>query len=72
MFEEYKMIRNSGISPFGAALMSIYLIIVASPLIAFSNWYNRNYIDETIFDLEDFKDKIESIREPAKLDDLTL
>lgn len=53
MFEDYKMLRSDGISPVGAALMSVYLLVVVGPLLMFSDWYGKKHVGEYIDD-DDF------------------
>jgi len=65
MFENYKSLRDSGITPIGAALLSVYLMIVAGPLLAFSDWYGEKYVGETGFEFdEDFDGDVEFIEDP--------
>lgn len=59
MFEDYKMLRSSGISPVGAALMSAYLIMVAGPLLMMADWYGRNYVGECIDDFPEYPGSLE-------------
>ena len=65
MFEDYKMLRSSGIGPVGAALMSVYLLVVAGPILMMSDWYGRNYVGETGFEFDDdFDGNVEFIEDP--------
>lgn len=65
MFDTYKMLRGSGLDPVGAALTSVYIIVVAGPVIEFSDWYAKKYVGETGFEFDDdFDGNVEFIEDP--------
>ena len=46
----YRMLRDSGMSILGAALLASYTAIIAGPILFFADWYGRNYVGEYIDD----------------------
>jgi hypothetical protein len=65
MFDDYRMLRSSGITPIGAALMSVYLLVVAGPIIIMSDWVGKNHVGETGFEFDDdFDGNVEFIEDP--------
>lgn len=65
MFDNYRMLRSSGMGPIGSALMSLYLFVVAGPILLLSDWYDRSYAGETGFEFpDDFDGNVEFVEDP--------
>lgn len=42
----YRMLRDSGMSIIGAALMAFYVFVIAGPFLMFVDWYGKNNAGE--------------------------